>query len=184
MYIYILTFRVQFIWISIQGIPGSLFSGSMDLQSEDPRIYSKEIQINRTCSGFCLFGSPIRGFMDLHSDSNVYCKLNYKNKSPLWRSMDSMIGDPKKENPYNKNVCLDLHSVDPWIYSKEIQIHRTQNRFCLFRSPLSRSMDPLSGDPWNPLMEIQINRTLNRFFLLGSPLSRSLDPLIGDPRIP
>ena len=132
MYIYILTFRVQFIWISIQGIPGSLFRGSMDLQSEDPRIYSKEIQINRTCSGFCLFGSPIRGFMDLHSDSNVYCKLNYKNKSPLWRSMDSMIGDPKKENPYNKNVCLDLHSEDPWIYSKEIQINRSCSGFCLF----------------------------------------------------
>ena len=132
MYIYILTFRVQFIWISIQGIPRSLFSGSMDLQSEDPRIYSKEIQINRTCSGFCLFGSPIRGFMDLHSDSNVYCKLNYKNKSPLWRSMDSMIGDPKKENPYNKNVCLDLHSEDPWIYSKEIQINRSCSGFCLF----------------------------------------------------
>ena len=98
----------------------------MDLQSEDPRIYSKEIQINRTCSGFCLFGSPIRGVMDLHSDSNVYCKLNYKNKSPLWRSMDSMIGDPKKENPYNKNVCLDLHSEDPWIFLKEIQINRYQ----------------------------------------------------------
>ena len=155
MYIHILTFWVQFIWISIQGIhrspfrgsldlhsgdpwisiqgiPGSLFRGSMDLQSEDPRIYSKEIQINRTCSGFCLFGSPIRGFMDLHSASNVYCKLNYKNKSPLLRSMDSMIGDPKKENPYNKNVCLDLHSVDPWIYSKEIQINKSCSGFCLF----------------------------------------------------
>ena len=119
-------------WISIQGIHGSPFRGSVDLQSEDPRIYSKEIQINRTCSGFCLFGSPIRGFMDLHSDSNVYCKLNYKNKSPLWRSMDSMIGDPKKENPYNKNVCLDLHSEDPWIYSKEIQINRSCSGFCLF----------------------------------------------------
>ena len=156
----------------------------MDLHKGDPNKLNLKSEYVNKHSVFCLFGSPIRGFMDLHSDSNVYCKLNYKNKSPLWRSMDSMIGDPKKENPYNKNVCLDLHSVDPWIYSKEIQIHRTQNRFCLFRSPLSRSMDPLSGDPWNTLMKIQINRTLNRFFLLGSPLSRSLDPLIGDPRIP
>ena len=130
----------------------------MDLQSEDPRIYSKEIQINRTCSGFCLFGSPIRGFMDLHSASNVYCKLNYKNKSPLLRSMDSMIGDPTKENPYNKNVCLDLHSEDPWIYSKEIQINRSCSGFCLFWSPFMGSMDLHSEDPWIFLKEIQINR--------------------------
>ena len=134
----------------------------MDLQSEDPRIYSKEIQINRTCSGFCLFGSPIRGFMDLHSDSNVYCKLNYKNKSPLWRSMDSMIGDPKKENPYNKNVCLDLHSEDPWIYSKEIQINRSCSGFCLF--------DLHSWDLWISIHGIY-----------GSPFRGSMDLLKGDP---
>ena len=54
-------------WISIQGIHGSPIRGSVDLQSEDLRIYSKEILIKRTCSGFCLFGSPLRGSMDFQT---------------------------------------------------------------------------------------------------------------------
>ena len=62
-------------WISIQGIHGSPFRGSVDLQSEDPRIYSKEILIKRTCSGFCLFGSSLRCSMDLQTgDPWIYSK--------------------------------------------------------------------------------------------------------------
>merc|ERR1712131_92698 len=38
---------VLFILISIHGIYGSPFMGSMDLHSEDPWIFLKEIQINR-----------------------------------------------------------------------------------------------------------------------------------------
>ena len=111
--------------------------------------------------------------------------------SPLCRSMDPLNGDPNKVNPKSENVYIHIHfsgslyldllCVDPWIPRMEIQIIRTQNRLCLFGSPLSRSKDPLNGDPWIYSKEIQIHRTQNRFCLFRSPLSRSMDPLSGDP---